>query len=97
MGKIAYKFFALRAASQRLDWDGHLLIKYYKEDYSMHYWNIQAVNTRTGQRITQQHGGGYRTTNEEEALALAESLAQKNSQRSRDTWVGKIEWVLATD
>lgn len=54
-------------------------------------YRIIARNEKTKQRVQQQFLNGYVVTNEEEALRLAQDLAEKQSKRSRDTWTAVVE------
>jgi hypothetical protein len=63
----------------------------------MHYWNIQARNIKTGQKIKQQNLWGYMTVDRSEALALAQQFADSVSARTRETWQPLIRWVKNTD
>lgn len=61
-----------------------------------HYWNIQARNLKTGQTLKQQDLNNYLTTNESEAYRLAETFARGLSERTRESWVAQIKWVVST-
>jgi len=61
----------------------------------MQYWSIQATNSKTHQTLQRQDLTGYKITNREEALSVAESFAQQLSRRSRDSWVAKVTLVTA--
>jgi len=50
-----------------------------------------ARNTRTGVRIQKQFLDGATVTNYDMALEHAQDLAQRQSSRSRETWVGEVE------
>jgi hypothetical protein len=56
----------------------------------MQAYKIMARDTRTGLRIQQQDLSGQAITDLELAHVLAQELAQKQSARSRASWVAEV-------
>lgn len=63
----------------------------------MKHYLIFARNADTNQRITQQFLDGTRVTDYSIAMQIAQQLAEKTSQRRRETWVAEVESVIARD
>lgn len=63
----------------------------------MKHYLIFARNADTNQRITQQFLDGTRVTDYSIAMQIAQQLAEKTSQRRRETWVAEVESVNARD
>lgn len=56
----------------------------------MQAWKIMARNTRTNIRLQKQFIDGYVITDQERANQEAQRFAEKQSDRSREQWVGEI-------
>lgn len=61
------------------------------------HYLIFARNTETNQRITQQFLDGTRVTDYTIAMQIAQQLAEKTSQRLRQTWIAEVEQVSIRD
>jgi len=59
----------------------------------MQYYSIQATNLKTKQSLQRQDLTGHKITDYSEAMAVAESFAQKLTARSRETWTAKVVLV----
>ena len=57
----------------------------------MQAYKIMARNTKTGVRIQKQFLDGHVVDNYDLALVHAQSLAEQQSARSRETWVAEVE------
>lgn len=63
----------------------------------MHYWNIQARNTVTGQTLKQQDLRGQHCKDHDTAMLLAQTFAEQLTARTRQTWAAQVVWCAATD
>jgi hypothetical protein len=57
----------------------------------MQAYKIMAKNVDTSQRIQQQLLDGSVITDHEEAMQMAQSLAQQISARRRETWIAEVK------
>ncbi len=57
----------------------------------MQAYKIMAKNVDTSQRIQQQLLDGSVITDREEAMQMAQSLAQQISARRRETWIAEVK------
>jgi|LauGreDrversion4_2_1035121.scaffolds.fasta_scaffold141930_4 hypothetical protein len=57
----------------------------------MQAYKIMARHSRTGVRIQQQDLTGRVVTELDEANRIAQELAQKQSARTRDSWLAEVE------
>ena len=54
-------------------------------------YKIMARNTRTNQRVVQQFLDGKPITDRTQALGFAQTLAEKQSQVTREPWTPEID------